>query len=48
VLQYQISDVVDASKLVTHTTVIGKLIHTSQEDYMKLVKLAYELRRAVL
>jgi len=48
VLQYQISDVVDASKLVTHTTVIGKLIPTSPEDYMKLVKLAYDFRRAVL
>ena len=47
-LQYQISDVVDASKLVTHTTIISKLIPTSPEDHMKLVKLAYDFRRAVL
>jgi len=48
VSQYQINEAVDASKLVKHVTIIGKLIPVGVEDYMKLVRLAYDFRRAVL
>jgi len=33
--------------LITHITVIGKLIPHSNEDYMKLARLAWSFRRAV-
>ena len=46
-LQYQTSDVI-ATRLITYTTIIGKLIPTSPENHMKLVRLAYDFRRAVL
>ncbi len=46
--QYQTSNVVDAVELVKYVTVSGKLIPVSSKDYMKLVRLAYEFRRAVL
>lgn len=47
-LQYQISDVVDTSQLVTHVTIVGKLIPVNNKNYMKLVRLAYEFRKSVL
>ena len=48
VSQYQTNDVVDASKLVTHVTIVGRLIPETGEDFMKLVRLAHDFRRAVL
>ena len=48
-LRYQTSnDVVDATSLIRHVTITGKLVPTSPEDYMKLVRLAHDFRRAVL
>ncbi len=47
-LRYPTSDVADATTLITHVTVTGKLIPASPEDYMKLARLAYDFRRAVL
>ena len=47
VSQYQTSDVVDASGLVTHVTIIGRLVPLTSVDYMKLVRLAHDFRRAV-
>lgn len=46
--QYQISSVVDAIELVKYVTVTGKLVSISSENYMKLVRLACEFRKAVL
>lgn len=46
--QYRTSRVIDAVGLVKYTTVSGRLVPVSSEDYMKLVRLAYEFRRAVL
>ncbi len=46
--QYQTSSVVDATELVKYVTITGRLVPVSSEDYMKLVRLAYEFRRAVL
>ena len=46
--QYQISDVVNASSIVNHVTIVGRLVPISTEDYMKLVRLAHEFRKAVL
>ncbi len=39
--------VVDGSELVTHVTVVGRLAPVSDEDYMKLARLAREFRKAV-
>ena len=48
-LRYQTSNyVVDASSLIRHVTITGKLVPTSPENYMKLVRLAHDFRRAVL
>jgi len=48
VSQYQTSSsVVDASTLMEYVTVTGKLIPISNEDYMKLARLAWSFRRAV-
>ncbi len=48
--QYQMSDdVVDATPLIKYVTVIGRLVPPiSSEDYMKLVRLAYDFKKAVL
>ena len=48
-LQYQINSkgVIDATKLVSHVTIVGKLVPISNEDYMKLVRLAHDFRKAV-
>ncbi|WP_264890766.1 hypothetical protein [Vulcanisaeta souniana] len=47
--QYQMSDdVVDATPLIKYVTVIGRLVPISSEDYMKLVRLAYDFKKAVL
>jgi len=48
VLQYQTSEIVDASSLVSHATVIGRLIPFSPNDFMKLARLARDFRKAVL
>jgi len=49
VLQYQINSkgVIDATKLVSHVTIVGKLVPISNEDYMKLARLAHDFRKAV-
>ena len=48
-LRYQTSnDVVVATSLIRHVTITGKLVPTSPENYMKLVRLAHDFRRAVL
>lgn len=47
--QYQMSDgVVDAALLIKYVTVVGRLVPISPEDYMKLVKLAYDFKKVVL
>jgi len=50
VLRCQINreDVIDATKLVTHVTVVGKLTLINEEEYMKLVRLAHDFRKAVI
>jgi len=48
VSQCQMSEAVDASKLVKHVTIVGRLVPISAEDCMKLARLAYDFRRAVL
>ena len=45
--QYQTNDVVNASGLVIHVTIIGRLVPLTSVDYMKLVRLAHDFRRAV-
>ncbi len=48
-LRHQTSnDVVDATSLIRHVTITGKLVPTSPENYMKLARLAHDFRRAVL
>ncbi len=48
-LRYQTSnDAVDATSLIGYVTITGKLVPTSSGDYMKLVRLAHDFRRAVL
>ncbi len=48
-LRYRIdSDVVDAVSLIRYVTVSGRLEPAGPEDYMKLVRLAHDFRRAVL
>ena len=49
-LRYRISsgEVVDATKLVTHATIIGKLVPINNEDYMKLIRLAHDFKKAVI
>ena len=46
--QYQTSKAVDAVELVKYVTVTGRLAPISSEDYMKLVRLAYDFRKAVV
>lgn len=41
-------DIVDASNLITHVTVIGRLVSETNEDFMKLARLARDFRKAVL
>jgi len=48
VSQCQMSEAIDASKLVKHVTIVGRLVPISAEDFMKLVRLANDFRRAVL
>ena len=45
--QYQTSSIVDASSIVNHVTIIGRVYPTSSEDYTRLVRLAWGFRRAV-
>jgi predicted transposase len=47
VSQYQTSSVVDASSIVNYVTIIGRIYPASSEDYMRLVRLARDFRRAV-
>jgi len=44
---FQMSDVVDASTVVDYVTIIGKLHPVSSEDYMRLVRLAWDFKNAV-
>ncbi|MEM1749767.1 MAG: hypothetical protein QXV30_01755 [Desulfurococcaceae archaeon] len=44
--QYQTHRVRDASKLVEYVTIVGRLEPLTEEDYVKLVKLAHEFRKA--
>jgi len=37
----------EVGKLITHATIMGKLIPETSEDYMKLVRLAWGFRRVV-
>jgi len=48
VSRYQISEVIEASNLITHVTIVGKLIPATPDDYMKLVRLAHDFKRTVL
>ncbi|MCC6021616.1 MAG: hypothetical protein LM560_00640 [Desulfurococcaceae archaeon] len=45
--QYQTSSVVDVSSIVNYVTIIGRVYPASSEDYMRLVRLAWDFRRAV-
>ena len=45
--QCQTSSVVDASSIVDYVTIIGRVYPASSEDYMRLVRLARDFRRAV-
>jgi len=47
VSQCQTSSVVDASSIVDYVTIIGRVYPASSEDYMRLVRLARNFRRAV-
>ncbi|BDR92908.1 hypothetical protein Vsou_20010 [Vulcanisaeta souniana JCM 11219] len=40
--------VVDASKLVAHVTIAGRLVPEASDDFMKLARLAHDFRKAVL
>ena len=46
--QYQTNNVVDATNFITYVTITGELVPISPEDYMKLVRLAHDFRKAVL
>jgi len=48
VLHYQTNEVINAKALISHVTIIGKLIPQTPNDFMKLVRLAYDFRKAVL
>jgi len=48
VSHYQINEVIDTKSLVSHVTIIGKLAPQTPNDFMKLVRLAYDFRKAVL
>jgi len=48
VLHYQTNEVINAKTLISHVTIIGKLIPQTPNDFMKLVRLAYDFRKAVL
>jgi IS605 OrfB family transposase len=43
----QTSSVVDVSSIVNYVTIIGRAYPASSEDYMRLVRLAWNFRRAV-
>jgi len=43
----QTSSIVDASSIVNYVTIIGRVYPVSSEDYMRLVRLAWDFRRAV-
>jgi len=43
----QTSSVIDASSIVNYVTIIGRVYPTSSGDYMRLVRLAWDFRRAV-
>jgi IS605 OrfB family transposase len=47
VSQCQTSSIVDASSIVNYVTIIGRVYPVSSEDYMRLVRLARDFRRAV-
>ena len=47
-LHYQTNEVINAKTLISHVTIIGKLIPQTPNDFMKLVRLAYDFRKAVL
>ncbi len=48
-LRYQISNgVINGLSVINYVTIIGKLVPVNPEDYMKLVILAYDFRKAVL
>jgi IS605 OrfB family transposase len=47
VSQCQTSSIVDASSIVNYVTIIGRVYPASSEDYMRLVRLAWDFRRAV-
>lgn len=46
--RYRTNSVTDATELVKYATIIGRLIPASSGDYMKLVRLARDFRRAVV
>jgi len=48
VLHYQTNEVINAETLISHVTITGKLIPQTPSDFMKLVRLAYDFRKAVL
>jgi len=48
VSQYRMGEAVNAYELVKHVTVVGRLTPVTDEDSMKLTRLAYDFRRAVL
>jgi len=43
----QTSSIIDASSIVNYVTIIGRIYSASSEDYMRLVRLARDFRRAV-
>lgn len=45
--QYQTHRVRDVSKLVEYVTIVGRLEPLTEEDYVKLVRLAHEFRKAL-
>jgi len=47
VLRYQTSSAVDASSIVNYVAIVGRVYPASNEDYMRLVVLAWDFRRAV-
>lgn len=47
-LHYQTNEVINAKTLISHVTIIGKLIPQTPNDFMKLVRLSYDFRKAVL
>lgn len=37
---------VDAALLIKYVTVVGRLVPISPEDYMKLIRLVYDFKKA--